>query len=218
MLLFRRCFPLLLIGLLTVASGIAAERLSSGNRETLKAAGQRLAEVPEHFGDWELQSTQSLSDQEVELLQCVANTHRLYRHRKTGQTVRMFMIVGPPGPTSVHSPEICYSGQGFAASQPAQRMVFAADGRLEHAFWKVTLSSTGPTAEPLDVAYAWSSGEGWLACDYPRFSFAGKPLLYKLQLATSNTADSGASDDACRRFLHDFLPILDATLFRASAN
>jgi hypothetical protein len=114
----------------------------------------------------------------------------------------------------VHSPEICYSSQGFQPAKQAERLPVHPSKDASHEFWQVTLKSAGPTPSELQVAFGWNAGHGWVAPDYPRFAFGGRPFLYKMQMATSS-AESGDSN-GFQGFLDDFLPVLDASLFPTS--
>ena len=215
----RFVLAVLFVGALTGASGLLEGRF--GNRWTkpidLIAAGQTISEVPEHFGDWELQTAGDLDDQSVKMLQCVGSTQRVYRNRKTGQTVGMFLIVGPPGPTSVHTPEICYSSQDYDHVEDRKLLRVRESELPGEAFWEVTMHRKNLQAEVLHVAYAWNAGDGWKAAERPRFAFASQPFLYKLQVAgTAGPGVGVVENDPCRAFLWDFLPALDRILFRPS--
>src|SRR5262245_17068613 len=87
----------------------------SGADELLLIAGQQLQKPrPEQHGNWRLVGEASFSAEVIKMLQCSAHISRTYMHQQTGDTVQVFVIVGPPGPTSVHRPEICYGNQDFA--------------------------------------------------------------------------------------------------------
>ena len=213
----RSLFALGLIAAVTMLGSLAAQRLAQGNQQELQTAADKLAQTPEQFGDWELQADHEMAANEQQILQCAGSLHRVYKNRTTGQTINMFIIVGPPGPTSVHNPEICYSSQGFEAAQAAERIVVPGDQKTKSEFWQVTLKSAGATPQHLRVAYAWNAGAGWVAPDQPRLAFGGQPKLFKMQMAT--TFVQGTSDvDGFERFLGDFLPVLDASLFASQAN
>jgi hypothetical protein len=58
------------------------------------------------------------------------------------------------------------------------------------------------------VYYAWSDGGEWRASTAPRFEFASRPYLFKLQMAgyPASEADLDTSDP-CVPFLNDFIPV-----------
>ena len=61
----------------------------------------------------------------------------------------------------------------------------------------------------LRVYYGWSEGGPWLAPDSSRLAFAGRPYLYKIQVASQHApGDAPEADDPCLQFLKAFLPVL----------
>ena len=96
------------------------------------------------------------------------------------------VIVGPPGPISVHTPEICYSGAEYTQIGERQA-VFLGDGGAKQSAWLTQFPRTTSRGMAC-VYYAWSDGGNWKAADQPRVSFAGRPLLYKFQLAVQMPA------------------------------
>jgi hypothetical protein len=85
----------------------------------------------------------------------------------------------------------------------------------DETLFQMTFRSNDPEQALLRVLYGWAGADGhWRAANNPRFEYGGEPLLYKIQLASDTTqqADKEGSD-VCRRFLQDFLPVVDATLF-----
>jgi hypothetical protein len=210
---------LLVVTAISITSALAAGRFSHrwGTPTDLVAAGKQIAAIPNDFGDWELQNSQSLEPYAVEMLQCVGNTRRIYRNRRSGQIVTMFVIVGPAGPTSVHTPEICYSSRDYDIAEPRARFSPRESQQPEDSFWGLTMRGKDLRADLLRVAYAWNSGDGWRAPEQPRFTFGSQPLLYKLQVAgTLSPQAKLGENDPCRSFLQDFLPVLDSALFQPS--
>ena len=205
---------LLLIGL-TLASGAAAGWLDNrwGRSVDLVAAGKHLQQTPERFGDWVLERAQPLDAEAAELLQASGSTVRNYRNQKTSEAVIVALVVGPAGPMSVHTPEVCYSSRDFKTIAPAKR--FQVGGAAESQFWGMTLERTDLDGGKLSVAYGWNDGRGWAAPQQPRFQFGGAPLLYKLQLAAPLGGEQPNKSDPCRSFLREFLPALDAALLWA---
>ena len=141
----------------------------------------------------------------VEMLQCAGNTQRTYRNRTTGQIVNMFMIVGPPGPTAVHTPEICYSSRDYDRIEPRQRAQIRESQLPDESFWETVFRANDLRADVLHVWYSWNDGNGWRAADNPRFAFARHPFLYKLQLAatagpTSTALPTTRAEVSCKTF------------------
>lgn len=204
---------------LTLGSGALQGHINHrwGPSENLRAAAQRLQDVPRQFGGpqndrWRMQSSETMSRDSVEMLECTGYIVRTYANRWTGETVNMFVIVGPAGPIAVHTPEICYSSRAFKLRDQRDRVTIGGEGQ-EDQFWGLTFKSNRLRGDLLRVYYAWSLGDHWSAPNSPRYAFAGRPYLYKIQLAANlpQGTDLGAGD-TCRQFLKDFVPALKSYL------
>lgn len=181
-------------------------------------AQRRLANVPERIADWELDSSEPLEPSVVKMLRCSGYLNRIYRHRVTDERVQVAVLAGPSGPISVHTPEICYSSRDYQTVDAPRRMQVRPNDRPDEALWETTFRENGSEGGLLRVAYGWSAGDFWKAPSQPRFTFGGEPLLYKLQLAVYQPPGAELeATDACRIFLRDFLPVLDAALWAAPA-
>src|SRR6476620_489551 len=79
------------------------------NNELLMTAAKQLKEpLSIQLGNWKLLNENAFSEDVVRLLQWPAHLSRSYINQQTGDVVNLMVIVGPPGPISVHRPEICY--------------------------------------------------------------------------------------------------------------
>ena len=133
---------------LTLASGLLAGRIRNrwGPSETMLAAAKKLQEVPRQFGGahndrWQLQSSETMSDETVEMLECSGNIVRTYANPRTGEEVSVFVIVGPAGPIAVHTPEVCYSSQNYKSRDTRQRVAIADAQGQDDQFWALTFKS-----------------------------------------------------------------------------
>jgi hypothetical protein len=225
--MFRPYIPWLIAFALTAGSGAVAGALGNrwGTPPDMHAAVDRLGRLPAEFGDWQLVDESPLDEQIVEMLQCAGSTNRTYRNRRSGETIHMSLIVGPPGPTAVHTPEICFSSQGYHVDVPAERRKYAdrSSGSAPQPglptatndFWKTTfVPDHGPPLQ-LVAYYSWCDGRNWLAPGRPRFAFGGLPYLYKLQLAAKVTPHTGEDREPCDDFLRELLPALTRAGFYA---
>ena len=187
--------------------------------DTRLAAERLRVPLPNEVGSWRLRHEDQFSPSVVRILQCPTHIIRAYEHLQTGDTANVAVIVGPPGPTSVHTAEICYSSRDFAINGDRRRIaVTDADGKT-HSLWDLPLKSNELNGMPLRVVYAWSTGTTWEAAQYPRFAYGGLPYLYKLQVAISaNPGSQLAEHDAAQDFLGDFLTQLQPRLVEANAS
>lgn len=211
---------LVIVLVLTAASGVVAG--SAGNRwaspDDLLAAGKKIDHVPSELGDWKLQSAEHLDEAAVELLQCTGSTQRVYQNAKSGAIVRMAFFVGPPGPTSVHTPDVCFTGANYEVDQAATQLLIPVRKGLKASFSSGTFRSKDLAGDSLRVLYSWNSDGRWVAPRYPRLEFAGSSVLYKLMVVTTINRGAASPDDVgiCRDFLKQLLPELDSILLRSS--
>jgi hypothetical protein len=209
-------FAITLVIAVTMLSGLVSGSFAQrwGEPEDLAAAGRRLADFPEQFGDWHLASVETLPLDVLETLECSGYVRRVYRNVKTDETVSLCIVVGPSGPISVHRPEICYSSREFDIIEAPSQFKLSEVDPPRDSFRKLALRSNDLSGHLLHVAYAWSAGDGWVAPEHPRFSFAGHRVLYKLQLASPVVTQPFLGNASpCETFLRDSLPLLDASLF-----
>src|SRR5262245_34216385 len=80
------------------------------------AAAKRLERpMPERIGHWVLSKRDELNSDVKETLHCAGYVWHNYEHVETGDRVSVFVVLGPHGPISVHTPEICYSSTNHQA-------------------------------------------------------------------------------------------------------
>lgn len=200
--------------LATVVHGRLTNRWGTANQDRAEAAA-RLQQVPIAFGDWELQKEFHLDERERGILQCNGEWKREYVH-PSGQVVMVAMIAGPPGPTSTHTPEMCYSTQGFTQLGGVERLSFDGTDSNQHEFHRVEFVREGLARDEMEVCYAWRQKDRWTVPRVPRVAFGGGTYLYKLQLASLHDAVQTGSKSKidCEAFLKQFLPVLDRTIFQ----
>lgn len=214
----RRTVYFLMAVAITITSATLHGRLVGRwtSEKVLAALGQDLAELPTTLGSWQQIATDELPAESIKMLQCAAHQYRTYRDLVTGATMDVIVLLGPPGPTSVHIPEICYPSQNYKVV--SQRSRTNLSGKMSASvnespnnlpsdeLWNVTFKTNDFAAKNVKVYYGWSQGERWEAPEQPRFHFSGSPWLYKLQVSTSDMSDS--SHMVCRRFFQELLPRL----------
>lgn len=204
----------------TSAAGWVEGRLTNrwGEPDDLAAAGERVGQVPQRVGDWMLQSSEPFGDETVQMLRCAGHFSRTYENTVTGDIVRVALLVGPPGPTAVHTPEVCYSSRGQTIIQERKAIATRPEQRPDESLWRMVFRANDIEENRFAVLYGWAGADGqWRAAVRPRYEYGGQSLLYKIQLAAplAESADQDAMD-VCQSFLRDFLPALDATLFQTA--
>jgi hypothetical protein len=150
------------------------------------------------------------------VLQCPAYITRVYEHQQTGDVVNVAVLLGPPGPISVHTPEVCYSSREFTPDGDRRRTPVTDQAGMEHTLWQLPLKTNDFDASSLRVFYGWTTGSKWGAPEYPRYLFGSLPHLYKLQVAvTDHPASKAINFDAGKDFLECFLPQLQPQMVEA---
>jgi uncharacterized protein DUF3485 len=196
-----RFLALAVIGILLITSvGYVYGRLSQrwGPSPNLQAAADHLQTFPKQLGDWNFLEELSMEESTVDMLECAGYVLRRYQNQTTGDTVTITIIVGPPGPIAVHTPEICYSSRAYSIKDKRKIISFDNGTSEPHTFWQTAFRSTRIATNIQHVYYAWSTGDTWQASKRPRYQFGGLPMLYKIQLAgTLATSDR----DPCKQFL-----------------
>lgn len=202
-----------LIVVATLASGAAAGFFGNrwGQPADLAAAGKRIDELPGKLGDWESQSAEPVAKSVAQMLECAGSTVRTYQNRETGAMIRMLLIVGPPGPTAVHTPDVCYASGNYQMEDNPHAIDVRAKNRPAGSFWTVSFRARSLRGENLRVFYSWNDGRGWKASRHPRIEYAGSSLLYKLQVVMG-ADDNDEDGDEWRGFLDKLLPEVNKIL------
>lgn len=205
---------------LTFFSGLLHGRMCGrwGLKPDMAAAAEKLEATPTRFGDWELTHATTLDARIAKLLESAAYLCGTYSNRVSGESVNLFVLLGPPGPVSVHTPDICYASRDFTIVREREQVAVRDATGANAQLWALTLRGNDLDANLLRVYYGWNDGGGWTAPDNPRFDYAGRPLLYKIQVAGNAAGEAAAQpDDLGQRFLRDFLPVLQPQLAPAAS-
>jgi Protein of unknown function (DUF3485) len=200
---------------LIVAFGVA-EGLWSGRWDWFEGpeqASAKLAAVPRTVGDWQSKEMH-LDERAIAAAEISGYLWRVYTNQVTGATVQVLMVCGRPGPTSVHTPEVCYGGAGYKiADAAAARPVEAPGLRWPAVFWTCRFQKAGPSPEALQIYWAWNATGEWLAANNPRWSLGHHRYLYKLYVVRSLSNTEGTADDTVTDFMRQFLPALENSLY-----
>jgi hypothetical protein len=183
--------------------------------EEAQAAGARLERVARTLGDWDGEDL-PLSDREKKAAGGDAYLMRRYRNRRTGTVISVFLVCGPPGPVSVHTPDVCYEGTGYRRLGDVERRKVEAEPlpRPGDFFLATFRQEEAPVPEHLRIFWSWNSGHGWEVSDEPRLAFAPYPMLYKLYVARHlSQPDEPVAQDPCLDFFHLLLPEIQKALW-----
>jgi hypothetical protein len=172
----------------------------------LDRAVAALGRVPEAVGDWEGAAV-DMDPTQFAKTGAAGYLVRRYTNRVTGRAVSVMIVCGRPGPVAVHTPDVCYSGTGYALTAPPVKL--AVGGGAE--FWTARFRRRDVAApDGLQLYWGWRTPDGnWSASDNPRWEFARAPALCKLYVIRDpGTADERPEDDPAIAFLTQLLPQL----------
>ncbi len=209
----RKYAPLASALALIVAAG-TVHGLWTGRWSTadpLAEPAARLAALPANFGDWQGEE-QTLDAKQQERAGIAGYVLRRYQNRRGGEQVTLFLLCGLPGPVSVHTPDVCYEGSGFARAG-AVGEYRAGDAAFQVAEFR---EQNTPVPARLRVYWSWSADGTWQAPRFPRWTFARATVLYKLY-AVRRTLRDDIADDTVPAFLAALMPELQKALFEATA-
>jgi hypothetical protein len=196
-----------------IVQGVLTRRWSG--KADLSGAAARLAEFPTKFGDWQQQGDdEQVPEEALRELQSAGCFNRHYVNQRLGRDVTVIVMVGPAGPLIRHPPEICY---GNMANQLVAKPVdidLTTSDSVSHRLRLLRYANPRAVSGEFSVCYGWSENGVWDAPAYPRVVYGGAPMLYKMQVLTTDAVPKeGGLPTATARFLNDFLPLLrDRTL------
>ena len=195
---------------LTLTAGFLHGRLSHrwGTSTALAEAGRRLEQnVPVACGKWHLKTKEKLDEDSTRQLQCVGQHSGVYEHEETGESVSIFIIVGPMGPTAEHTPEVCFPSRSFRQIGSRTRTtVETSEEQGGPQFWMATFEPKSVEGGYIRSYWSWTADGHWQAADNPRLTYIRAPYLYKIQVqGTLRSEPSADTHDPCRDFLSEFL-------------
>jgi hypothetical protein len=195
---------------LTLAGFLQRAWTERADEELVRAAA-KLDRVPLTLGTWRGQ-TLELDAQEIARARYASALWRRYEETTTGRVVSLLLVCGRPGPLSVHTPDACYPGAGFALMTAPEETTVPLPASAEAAvFWKARFARLqNGVHDQLRIYWSWNAGTGWQAVESPRLRFARFPVLYKLYVVSALApADTQQPQDAGLEFLRQLLPVLE---------
>lgn len=181
-----------------------------GTNEKLIALTKVVNEFPAEVGEWRQINELELNYTTQSLLNCFASFVRIYENSQTGETYQVALLLGPTGPLSVHTPDVCYNSVEFQVYEP--RTKISSTDETDQ-FWSIYFQSRDVDGEFLQSVYAWLDEDDWKAPDSSRTGFAGKPYLFKLQIAAGNDDWTKIeNNDSIKTFLDEFTTLFDERL------
>jgi hypothetical protein len=181
----------------------------------IEAAVARLDAVPMTLGDWQGEAV-PMSERDRALAGGAGYLLRRYKNRATGSTVTVFLVCGRPGLVSVHTPDVCFAGSGYAQTGGQDDYPVRVDGLKQPAHFAVGRFQAEAPAPPdcLRTFWSWNAQGVWQVAASPRMAFAGHKVLHKLYLVRRlGKPDEPLDGDPCLDLMKVLLPQLQTTLF-----
>jgi hypothetical protein len=191
-------------GLLTDRWGFSAEP---------QASAAKLSLIPLALGDWQGQDLE-MDPREFSRASIAGYVMRRYVHRLTGTELQVLLVCGRPGHVAVHSPEVCFQGEGYVFEGEKQSYSLRPSSNQADDFWVANCIKERGEPDQLRIFWSFSSAGTWRAPKDPRLDFAREPALFKLYVVR-HLAKLGDSldDDPSVEFLRVFLPKVQQCLF-----
>jgi hypothetical protein len=183
--------------------------------EEIEAAVSKLDRVALTLGDWQGE-TVPMSDRDRAMAGGVGYLLRRYKHRVTGTTITMFLVCGSPGRVSVHTPDVCFAGNGYTQTRGAADYPVEAASLPGRAHFAVGYFQADDSPSPggLRTFWSWNAQGAWQVAGNPRVAFAAHAVLHKLYLTRRlDRANEPVDKDPCLDLMKDLLPELQRKLF-----
>jgi Protein of unknown function (DUF3485) len=207
----------LIVGL-TVVEAKMSDRFQ-GSNFTAERFSQLLDHVPMKIGDW-VGENENVEDEVRQTAGAVGYVSRTYRNMKSGEEVRLWLIVGHAHDICRHTPNVCYASSGFKVrAENNSLQPIDVKGLPPAEFWTNTFLKEDSTGRQLvRVFWAWykPAADGvvrWQAPKNPRWEFGNARALFKMYF-TDEMRDTNETTDRspCKRFAQEFLPVVDKAL------
>ena len=186
-----------------------------GGQETGRRAAANSA-VPQN-DRWQLQSSETMNHDTIEMLECTGYIVRTYANREDGRRGEHVRDRRPRrADRRAHARDLLFHPELQEPRHPPSGCDTGAQGQ--------EISSGPLRSSPRMFRKTCSASimRGARATagrppTTPRFAFVGWPYLYKIQLSSTLPAGTDLkSDDTCREFLKDFVPVLRQYLVEPS--
>jgi hypothetical protein len=181
------------------------------------APAGRLKDVPITIGEWDGQAlSEDVADREREVAGIAGFLARRYVSRRDGLTANVFLFFGRPGPMSTHTPDRCFPGAGYRMATAQEKISVAVEESGQPMeFWTADFEKEDVAlASRMRAYWAWTNNGTWAAPTYPRLTFAGSPVLYKLYVTHPVSASNRPVDqDPHAEFLRRLLPDMRKAVF-----
>lgn len=204
------------IGATTYFQGTWSERwMADELAAELEVATAKLDDLPMFVGDWRGVNTKDIDEDQIERAGVTGHRSMVFKNVRTDEQISYFFVSGKPRHVAIHTPDDCYVAAGFAMLEPPQRITIPTETG-EATFYTTQFRRESGDKQQLRIFWAWNQNGTWEAPEYPRWSYAYGPALFKLYAIVPVQPGLNPPIDEnhpCYRFLQAMVPELDRTLF-----
>jgi hypothetical protein len=212
-----RLLSILAAAAILIASGVVHGLRTDrwGLDPDLEAAAARLDKVADNVGEWHSRPTE-MDRRQLKQAEVTAHISRNYVNDRTGASVGVLIVCGRSGPISLHTPDVCYRGQGYVPGKEDKYEVQVGD--VPEEMWVAQFDKpAAPTFDALRIYWGWTTDGIVKAPKEPRVAFNDQKVLYKVYVIRKlNSPEETAEKDPSREFLAQFLPELRKALATGS--
>lgn len=177
------------------------------------SSAARLTSLPLSLANWEGEDL-PIEPQQIARADLAGLLMRRYDDRDKKSQFLIMIACGRPGPTSVHTPEICYPGQGYRQSAERKRKsIHCTTGDAEFFMAPFEKKTPGGEVQRIQIFWTWKGAGGWVAPSQPRFTFGGRPVLHKLYVIQALNGTAETSVRASEEFIQKLIPNIEKNLF-----
>lgn len=184
-------------------------RFRWGEDSEVNELAARLEDFPKHIGEWRCISDDLIDKASSSQLQPVAYIYRVYVNDSRQMQAAVFILLGPTGPTAVHTPDICFSSREFSILGKRQVVSVAPEYSSPSKCFETRFQSRDAGGSYMTSWYAWTIDGDWHASENARFHFARSRHLFKIQIATRYADRETMEND---KVMHEFVAEIEQNL------
>lgn len=196
---------------MTLIPGIldGQRRFRWGTDSELVELASRLEDFPKQIGEWRCASDTLIDKSANSQLQPITYINRVYVNDASQMQASVFILLGPTGPTAVHTPDICFSSRDFSILQKRQIVSVDPANLSPSKCYETRFQSRDASGTYLKSWYAWTIDGNWQAPDNPRYFFSGSRFLFKIQVVVHYPDVESMEDD---KIMDQFLAEIEKSL------
>ena len=195
-----------------LVQGKLTDRWSNEVSDRLETFSTRLVGVPTEIGGWTSHEV-PVDEEQFKASNCHGVISRAYK--RGDDEVTAFLVSGKGYHVTIHTPDWCYVAAGYEMDNQPASYSFDVPGIPRPEFLNASFTKVTPTETTrLRILWSYSEDGTWTAPRLAKYSFAGKPALYKVYLIRRVSSEvPPLGEDPIVAFAKEFLPAISPSLF-----